>query len=90
MRFSNTVAVAAALAPFAEAHGGVGVPQVHGLLNSLDPRADALVANFKTGIFGLHDHAESSLEVRASGQECGEGIGSCPADRGCCSTAGCM
>jgi hypothetical protein len=29
------------------------------------------------------------LEVRASAQECGEGIGSCPADRGCCSTAGC-
>lgn len=87
MRYSNTVAVAAALVPFAKAHGGAGLPQVHGLIDSLDPRADALVANFKTGIFGHDDHVD--LEVRASAQECGEGIGSCPADRGCCSTAGC-
>ncbi|KAL1655864.1 hypothetical protein SLS61_001426 [Didymella pomorum] len=31
MRFANSVAVAAALAPFAKAHGGLGLPKIHGL-----------------------------------------------------------
>jgi hypothetical protein len=89
MRFANSVAVAAALAPFAKAHGGLGLPKIHGLVDSLDRRADALVASFKTEIFGIDSHVDSVLEARASAKECGEGIGSCPADRGCCSTAGC-
>ncbi|KAF3044481.1 hypothetical protein E8E11_001716 [Didymella keratinophila] len=88
MRFSNSVAFAAALAPFAKAHGGLGLPKIHGLVDSLDRRADALVASFKTEIFGIDSHVDSVLEGRASAKECGEGIGSCPADRGCCSTAG--
>ncbi|CAN9210334.1 unnamed protein product [Alternaria alternata] len=84
MRLSITVAAAAALSSFANAHGGFGLPQIQ----SHDKRINALLASFKTGTFGIDSHIKSSLEARASPKECGEGIGSCPEDRGCCSTAG--
>ncbi|KAH6613045.1 hypothetical protein C7974DRAFT_466726 [Boeremia exigua] len=88
MRLSIAVAAVATLTPFVNAHGGLGLPQIHGLVDSLDRRVDALVANFRTGAFGTDSHVDPVLEARASAKECGEGIGSCPKDRGCCSTAG--
>jgi hypothetical protein len=89
MRLSIAVAAAAALTPYAKAHGGLGLPQIHGFVDSLDRRVDALVTNFRTQTFGIDSHVGSVLEARASAKECGEGIGSCAEDRGCCSTAGC-
>jgi hypothetical protein len=89
MRLSIAVAAAAALTPCAKAHGGLRLPQIHGLVDSLDRRVDALVASFRTETLGINSHVESVLEARASAKECGEGIGSCAENRGCCSTAGC-
>lgn len=85
MHLSATVAATAVLSSFANAHGGFGLPQIQ----SHDQRIHALLASFRTETFGIDSHVESALEVRASAKECGEGIGSCPEDRGCCSTAGC-
>jgi hypothetical protein len=85
MRLSITVVATTTLSSFAIAHSGFGLPQIQ----SHDQRINALLASFRTGTFGIDSHVESALKARASAKECGEGIGSCPEDRGCCSTAGC-
>ena len=90
MLFTQTIAVTAALAPLANAHGSTGLPKILGL-DLLDRRAESLIDSLNIwGLLGIEAHGKSILEGRASGQECGEGIGSCPEDRGCCSIAGCM
>ncbi|CAN9120959.1 unnamed protein product [Alternaria alternata] len=58
MRLSVTVAAAAALSSFANAHGGFGLPQIQ----SHDKRINALLAGFKTGTFGIDAHIKSALE----------------------------
>ena len=90
MLFIKTVAVAAALTPLASAHGGTGLPKILGL-DLLDRRAESLISNLKAaGMIGAEAHGKSTLEARRDDRECGEGIGSCPKDKGCCSIAGCM
>lgn len=88
MLFTKTIAVAVALAPLANAHGSTGLPRILGL-DMLDRRVESLTDRLNLGgLFGTEGDSKSILEARASGQECGEGIGSCPEDRGCCSIAG--
>jgi hypothetical protein len=90
MIFTKTVAVAAALTPLASAHGSTGLPRILGL-DLLDRRAESLMGNLKAaGLIGAEIHGKSILEARKDDRECGEGIGSCPQDKGCCSSVGCM
>lgn len=88
MFFSKTIAVAAALAPLASAHGSIGLPKIMGL-DLLDRRAEDLIASLRSGgLVGTQVHSQPALEARADDRECGEGIGSCPQDK-CCSISGC-
>ena len=88
MLLAKTVAVAAALAPLASAHGSTGIPKIMGL-DLLDRRAESLIANLESrSHFGAEAHGKSILEARKDDRECGEGIGSCPQDK-CCSEVGC-
>lgn len=89
MLLAQTVALVAALVPFANAHGSTGLPKIIGL-DLLDRRAEDLIATLRSGgLVGTEGLSKSALEARADDRECGEGIGSCPQDK-CCSVSGCM
>ncbi|KAJ8117835.1 hypothetical protein OPT61_g1055 [Boeremia exigua] len=87
MHFS-TLAAVAAIAPFVNAHGGMGLPRIAGI-NMRDLKSRDLLANLEARIAEVkvaHAH-ENHLTARQDDRECGAGIGSCPAGQ-CCSGAG--
>lgn len=88
MHFSTALAIVAAVAPLANAHGSP-MPKIVGL-NPRDLKARSLLANLGARFTEVHEFAKEAKPLKArqdDDRQCGAGIGSCAAGQ-CCSQSG--